>query len=346
MAFLKNAWYLAAWASEIGDRPLGRMIAGEPIAIFRQESGALAAIGDRCPHRFAPLHLGKVVGDAIECPYHGLHFGGNGHCVLNPHGKGNIPEAAQVPGYPLVERHRGIWIWLGDSDRADPVLIPDYAVMDSTPVSAIVENHLEANANYQLLTDNILDLTHADYLHAGSLGNGSVTQTMPSVREADDAVHADWWITGFPAPPALGMHLPEPAAPADHWLEVKWTAPGNMALRVGATPAGQPREAGIDSVSLHIMTPATDTTTHYFFANARNFKIDDPEMTVLFRELIANQFLGEDKPMIEAQQKMMGTTDLFSLKPVLLPQDVAAVRVRRKLESLIKKEQEEKHATT
>lgn len=338
MSYLRNAWYLAAWDYEVRDKPLGRLIAEQPIVIFRQSNGELCATGDRCPHRFAPLHMGKVVGDAIECPYHGLRFGAGGQCVHNPHGDGRISSRAKVPGYSIVERHRGVWIWLGNQERADVALIPDYSIVDSAPDTAVVQDYLRAEANYQLLTDNVLDLTHADYVHAGSLGNGGVTKTLPKVWEEDDAIFAHWWIANDMAVPSLANELPDPEAPTDQWLEVKWNAPGNMSLRVGATPTGRPREEGIDSTSLHIMTPETANSTHYFFANARQFRVDDPAINEVLKGIIANQFLGEDKPILEAQQKMMGTTDLFDLKPVFLPQDAAAVRARRKLDAMCAEE--------
>lgn len=340
MPFLDNAWYLAAWSSELGDQPLGRIIAGRHIVIFRQAEGTLCAVGDRCPHRFAPLHLGKVVGDAIECPYHGLRFGADGHCVFNPHGTGKIPAAAKVPGYPLVERHRGVWLWLGEAELADPGLIPDYSFLDDCPASALVVHLMETEGNYQLLLDNLLDLSHVDYLHVGSLSAGNFATTLPEVREAGTSVHADWWMGNSPVPPttAQSMNLSGPDIRLDQWLEVRWDAPCNLVLRAGATEPGAVREAGIDTLSLHALTPATETSTHYFFANTRNFRVDDAAMTALMKEIVANQFNGEDKPMIEAQQRMMGTADLFSLKPVLLPQDGAAVRVRRKLEQMIKAE--------
>jgi vanillate O-demethylase monooxygenase subunit len=237
-----------------------------------------------------------------------------------------------------LERHRGVWIWLGDPDRADASLIPDYSIVDSAPDTAVVQDYLRAEANYQLLTDNILDLTHADYVHAGSLGNGGVTKTLPKIWDEGDAVFVHWWIVGDKGVPALAHELPDPEAPTDQWLEVKWNAPASMSLRVGATLTGRPREEGIDSTSLHIMTPETATTTHYFFANARQFRVDDPAVNEVLKGIIANQFLGEDKPILEAQQKLMGTADLFGLKPLFLPQDAAAVRVRRKIEAMYAEE--------
>ena len=111
--FLRNYWYVAALDEEVRDRPLGRTILGEPVVLFRTADGALHAFEDRCPHRQLPLSMGKIVGDALQCHYHGLRFDGSGKCVRVP-GQDHIPQNARVRTYPVVERYRWIWIWMGD----------------------------------------------------------------------------------------------------------------------------------------------------------------------------------------------------------------------------------------
>ena len=129
--YLRNVWYVAAWDHEVpADRPLARTILGERLVFFRDADGRPQALFDRCPHRFAPLSMGKVVDGCIQCPYHGLQFGGDGACTRNPHGSGLIPKAAQVRSYPVVERWSVLWIWIGDAAQADPELIPNFRSMD------------------------------------------------------------------------------------------------------------------------------------------------------------------------------------------------------------------------
>ncbi|MCZ0954371.1 MAG: aromatic ring-hydroxylating dioxygenase subunit alpha [Rhodospirillaceae bacterium] len=340
MSFLENAWYLAAWQDELKNGELfHRTILNEPVVLYRREKGSVAAIGGRCPHRFAPLYEGKLKGDIVECPYHGLQFDSSGACIHNPHGNGFIPKTAKIRSYPVVEKHRAIWIWMGDPDAAHESGVPDYSFMTTTPDTAIITGYLPTAANYELLVDNIMDLSHADYLHAGSLGTGGeIGRTKPEIRVSGNDVCCSWWLANAPASPALAMCLPDPSAPADSWLEVTWSPPGNMKLRVGTTPAGKPREYGIDSNSLHIMTPESETATHYFFANTRDFRVDDEAFTNQIREIITTAFRDEDKPMIEAQQRSMGTTDMWSLNPVILSVDAGPVRVRRMLEKLIEAE--------
>ena len=86
------------------------------------------------------------------------------------------------------------------------------------------------------------------------------------------------------------------------------------------------------------MTPQSATATHYFFCSVRRFHPDDAELQQALKGIITRAFEQEDKPMLEKQQKRMGTHDLWSLRPVLLPIDTAAVRARRVLDRLIEKE--------
>ena len=115
-AYLRNAWYVAAWSDGVADGQLvPRTIMDEPIVLYRKADGAVAAIEDRCAHRFAPLSMGKIVGgDRIQCPYHGLEFDSSGACVRNPHGTKNIPPRARVKSYPVIEKHKAMWMWMGD----------------------------------------------------------------------------------------------------------------------------------------------------------------------------------------------------------------------------------------
>jgi phenylpropionate dioxygenase-like ring-hydroxylating dioxygenase large terminal subunit len=109
MAYLRNAWYLAAWylaawSSQLRTSELfQRRLLDEPLVLYRLTNGAPVALQDRCPHRVAPLHMGKIVGDALQCPYDGLRFSASGNCVLNPHGP--LPAAARIRSFPVVARY-------------------------------------------------------------------------------------------------------------------------------------------------------------------------------------------------------------------------------------------------
>ena len=337
MSFLRNCWYMAAWADEVGSEPLGRQILGEHVLFYRTETGAVTALSGRCPHRFAPLHLGKIINNAIQCPYHGLSFDATGTCVFNPQGNGATPKSVRLTHYPLIERFGGYWIWMGDADRADPSLLPQFDFLEDDGF-AVVRGYIYSDANYELMTDNILDLGHVDFLHAGSLGCEATIRAKTTVRQIGNRVECSRWMPDDMQSPVINWIFGRDGK-VDAWMDVCWEPPGLMTLTVGVTDVGASREEGSVIENVHFMTPETETTSHYFWANARAFRTDDAEFDKTLYEAGTAAFTLEDKPMIEAQQKMMGTIDLFSLKPALLAGDAAGVMARRTLTKLINQEQ-------
>ncbi len=105
MPFIMNAWYVAAWPREVeAGKILARTICGEPMVMFRDELGAVAALEDRCCHRELPLSMGWIENGTLRCGYHGLRYDGGGRCVEIP-GQSNIPPRVRVRRFPLVQRH-------------------------------------------------------------------------------------------------------------------------------------------------------------------------------------------------------------------------------------------------
>src|SRR5947207_11438674 len=104
--YLRNAWYVAAWSGELAPgRLVARTLLDEPVVLFRDDAGDPCALLDRCPHRFAPLSLGKLMdgGARLACPYHGLQFDREGVCRHNPHGAG--AGSISVRAFLVVERY-------------------------------------------------------------------------------------------------------------------------------------------------------------------------------------------------------------------------------------------------
>jgi vanillate O-demethylase monooxygenase subunit len=342
--YFRNAWYLAAFTDELeAGRMLARTVLGEPLVFFRSPDGSIASLFDRCPHRFAPLSAGKLCdgGASVECGYHGLRFDAQGACVRNPHGRGSVPQAARVKRYVAREINGMIWWWAGDPETADTGLIPDCSDVTAAPRDATVRGYLPTACHYQLLVDNILDLTHADYLHAGSLGSGALSRCRPKVEDLPgNNMRVSWISSGDYAPPAFDAQLRQQGQLTDQWTEVTWFAPSLMHLRVGATLQGEPRESGVEAMTWHIATPETAERTHYWYWSTRNFAIS-PEANAAIGPLIEYAFSQQDKPMLEAQQRRIGSSDFWSLLPILLQSDAAAVRVRRKLDALIQSAKEQ-----
>ncbi|QKR99778.1 aromatic ring-hydroxylating dioxygenase subunit alpha [Sphingomonas sp. CL5.1] len=339
MTYLRNCWYMAAWSGEVTAAPFARHILDEPILMFRKQDGDAVALTDRCPHRFAPLHLGKLDGDRIQCPYHGLKFNAEGRCVFNPQGAGATPAAASLRRYPLLERYGGLWIWMGDPTRADPALLPDYPFLEPGDRYAREQGYMHTKAYYELLSDNILDLGHVDFLHQGSLGCEATARAKPRTRQEGNRIYCDRWMPDARQGPLLNM-LFERDEPVDAWIDVVWDPPGLMLLHFGMTDVGSAREGARETLNVHFMTPESERSTHYFWAGCRSFRRDEPGLGDTLRAGVEAAFSLEDKPMIEAQQAMMGDADFWSLKPVLLQGDAAAVLARRTLAKLIEAEQE------
>ncbi|HWW65739.1 MAG TPA: aromatic ring-hydroxylating dioxygenase subunit alpha [Sphingomonadaceae bacterium] len=334
MKWLRNAWYQAGWGAELKPgEPLARTILGEPILFYRTQDDSVAALFDRCPHRFAPLSAGRIGEGAVTCGYHGLAFGPDGACVRNPHGP--ITSRMRVQAYPVAERHTALWIWMGEPGLADVALVPDLSFVDETPEAARIAGYMPTKANYQLLADNILDLSHADYLHPTTLG-GMMTEAKARSWEEEGKVVAEWLSEGCEPPPAFKAMVPE--GKADIWTQVVWSAPALMVLGTAAKPAGIARTAEDEAFTLHNMVPETATTTHYFFCSTRRFLPHDADFSALLRQTLTQAFEREDKPMLEKQQARMGTDDLWSLEPILLSTDAPAVRARRRLDRLIAEE--------
>ena len=330
-AWLENCWYQAAWSHELSaSRLLSRRILDRDVLLFRGPSGAVSAIDDRCPHRFAPLSAGTLKQGAIHCGYHGLGFDGQGRCVVNPHGA--IPATMRVRSYRVVERHQAVWIWMG-AGIPDEAPLPALDFIDQTPDTAKFFGYMDTAVNYQLLTDNILDLSHADFLHPTSLG-GIMIGAKTSMRQEGAAYVIQWLSEDCIPPPAYRSLIPPPSR-ADIWTEVRWQAPAVMILGTGADPTGAPRDPSRQATTLHNMTPASPTRTHYFFCSTRKFNVHDAAFNQVLSGLITEAFENEDKPMLEKQQRAIGTREFWSMKPMLLNIDIGAVKVRRMLADMI-----------
>jgi vanillate O-demethylase monooxygenase subunit len=340
MAYLRNVWYVACWASDVQPGELlARQICDEPVVFYRDEQGLPHALFDRCPHRFAPLSKGQLCdgGKSIQCGYHGLRFGADGKCNHNPHGDGRIPVAATVKSYPMVERWSLLWIWLGEPAKADPALIPSYPFLD-TEHWYVAQAQMEIDANYVLESDNILDLSHIEFLHPGTLGAGQSGEGKTTVTQEGHTVWSRRFVRGEVLPPFLyqATGLPD-KTPCDRWLDVRWDAPSYMYLQADIAPAGTPREQGILTPQVHLFTPASEQKTYYFYALAMPRALGEWAADAAQRSLagLREPFLQEDKPMVEAQQRALAGHSFWDLKPVLLDVDAPAVRARRVLEQLL-----------
>lgn len=336
--FLQNAWYVAGWTHELDrNQILARTIVDHPLVFYRTAGEGVVCLMDRCPHRFAPLSMGRIEGDSLRCGYHGIRFGPDGLCRENPHG--GVSKALRVRAYPVIERHRLLWVWIGEADLADSAHIPELPFIDRAPEASFISGYVPTQANHLLMVDNILDLTHADYLHPESLGGGSMTRSTASIQSMPhNSLRVTWIANDEPPLPIMRMNFPEPDARIDMWTEVQWWPSGVMTLITGGAPTGQPRSAGVNVQAVHIMTPATQSSTHYFYSNTRSFASDNAAVTESIAKALRFAFEQEDKPMIEGQQARIGSSDLLSLHPALQRSDGPSTQARRIFTRLVREE--------
>lgn len=335
--FLINQWYAAGFPSDFGTQPVLRTLLEQEIVFFRTESERLVALNDRCPHRFAPLHLGRVIGECLRCPYHGLEFGINGVCQRNPSCDGPIPPALKSYSYPLVEKDGVIWIWFGEQPADESRVLRWSEFSDGS--HDMVRGYMRIQAPHQLLVDNLMDLSHAEFLHPNLGGEGFNKRTQYSVHQDGNVVSANHWRPNVPVSKffsvAYGDQKPDHV---DHRAISRWYPPSNVHVEVGATGLGLPNSEGPTTLTSHLITPESETATHYFWTMARDFRLNDADFGQWLQSMVQSAFQNEDEPMIEAQFRKLGGQSFESLKPVLLPTDAATVKVRRILSSLLSKQ--------
>jgi phenylpropionate dioxygenase-like ring-hydroxylating dioxygenase large terminal subunit len=337
MTFLKNIWYMAGWGDELTDQLLSRRLFDRQIVLYRKQDGSIAALADRCPHRFAPLSLGTKSGDALQCGYHGLTFDGDGHCIHNPFAD-KIPAAAAVQSWAVTERYDMIWLWGGAPEQADPALIPDFSCVENSATVRAVHGYTLIEAPYEFATDNLMDLSHIEFVHKGSFaGAGVIFAGKHEVKEEGEALRSNWWMPGVKAPShTIGIYPPDMIT--DHWLDMRWNAPASMHLEIGATATGAPREAGVIVQQCHIVTPASATTAHYFWASTRTHDLTSPEVDAFLLQLFGQAFDEEDKPIIKAAYDNLEGQDFWDAKPLSLGIDGGGTRARRKIQAMLKAE--------
>lgn len=306
--FLKNCWYVAAWDHEVTREPLARTLLCEPIVLFRGKDGKAVALEDRCCHRALPLSMGKVVGDHLQCGYHGLEFDAAGNCVHVP-GQTHVPPDAAVRSYPLVERWKWVWIWMGDPALADEALIPNYWWFDHPQWEVVKGKYLRIDCNYELITDNLLDLSHLSYVHLQTLGTIDITEFPIKTEREKDMIRMTRWIIDRPAPPMF-QKLGNFAETVDRWQIVETFSPCHTQIMAGAIATGtidpeqgEPAE-GMHIRSLNAPTPETENSTFYFFGHARDFALGDAQVSADLFKMVSQTF-DEDVVILEAQQKML-----------------------------------------
>lgn len=338
--FLENVWYVAAYSDEISSKgALSRKILGRSVVMYRTENGDPIAMLDRCPHRFVPLSEGFISGDNVHCAYHGMVFAPDGRCIKIP-GQERIPDSARVATFPVVERHGFIWIWMGQADLADQTLIIDLP-WHVDPNWTASSGYTHFNADYRLISDNLLDLSHENYIHERTIGNAAnetIAEFPSKVSHVDGAMVIVYRVMPDIMPPPFFSLLRQSDNRINRWQAAIWVAPSVNMTDIGAYGVSEDRSAAFQGKVLHLLTPETETSTHYFWTMCRNKRLGDVELTRSIRQALSDTF-DEDKVMLEKQQIAVAASS-GPLPGVAIAVDNGPMGARRVLSSLIKKEKE------
>jgi phenylpropionate dioxygenase-like ring-hydroxylating dioxygenase large terminal subunit len=345
--YLLNSWYAFAFANEVAaTQPFARKLLDADLVAYRCTDGKPVVLHDRCPHRFAPLSEGRVFDNDIQCPYHGLRFSPDGACSRNPHARDHGPlRAAKVQSFPVLERYGVIWVWPGEPTAANPAALPAITFLEETHRYSYVQGLIRVRANYQLVVDNLLDLSHAAFIHPefarpGISAEQALAATTSKLIRGERQIRNERLRVGLPAPPAsvelFGVPGDRPSMVKSH---MTWHPPAILEFDVGSWEEGVSEQDGVLLPQLHIISPETEFSSHYFFINGRNRRLHDPQVDAALLRVFDRAFRQQDEPIIEFVQRRMGQiSDINELHPVLLAIDAAPVAARRMLTRLIEAE--------
>ena len=331
--FLRNQWYTAATSAELGEKPVARTICNEPMVIFRGGDRSVAALTDRCPHRKAPLSSGEVVGNEIQCGYHGIRFARDGTCTHVP-GNAVVGRSFRARSFPVREIHGLVFVWLGEA-IPDETLIPDFSENLKVGWTGVYGT-LHVKGNYQLLIDNILDLTHVVFVHKTTLAGGGVAETPLEVEVKDEVVRAQRLMRNVDTAPiykaARNLH-----GKIDRWQFLEFRPPIYARITLGAREAGSDLPFGTPThIVLNSFTPETERTTHYFWSTVRSWGLEDESVSKIYKDMTDLAF-AEDARIVEMQQRLIDS-DTSGAPLVSLAFDRASVGARRIIQRKLEEE--------
>ncbi|OUL30229.1 3-chlorobenzoate-3,4-dioxygenase [Nostoc sp. T09] len=157
-----NHWYVVARSSEVTKKPVGVVLWQQAIALYRDDTGTIHALDDCCPHRQVKLSHGQVVGNGLECAYHGWRFDSSGKCVAVPYLADNqkLPSC-KIRRYPVKEQDGFIWLFPGnESPSVEPLGLPEWEHLNYIATVSVIN----CNAHYSYLIENLMDMYHG-HLH-------------------------------------------------------------------------------------------------------------------------------------------------------------------------------------
>ena len=337
--YILNSWYVAGFADEFEFNQLkGHKICDKPIVTWRTRDGEVVAFDNRCRHKRMPLSEGRIMPDGtLECAYHGLCYDSSGACVAVPsHPDGNIPTQLQLTPYPVIEKDGLVWIWPGEAAKSHNVEPPATPEIASCDWESIHSEPMQVKANYLLLIENLMDITHFYPLHDGNIGDIYNSRIPVKLTEGEVGgnrfVKTIRHVEGYQQPPFLADWFVYDIVDRDHTHCM--VSPGLTRVEMRVAPPGELDQ--LDKIRgytlFHTHTPIDDT--HHVWRWCVNCKVDhmskgDPNISAARR--VATMFpevVAQDLWALEKQQEMFAFADDDYMEVFLKP-DKALRRIRQ-----------------
>jgi phenylpropionate dioxygenase-like ring-hydroxylating dioxygenase large terminal subunit len=280
--------------------------------------------------------MGIKEGDNVRCRYHGLLIDSDGRAIEMPVRSERTHRSICTKVYPVAERHRFVWVWIGDVEKADPALIPDFWPC-SHPLWTFDGGYYHIKCDYRLVIDNLMDLTHESYVHQGSIGQPEILEARIETKTRGEEVIVSRWMAGIDAPPFWRNALKRDG-PVDRWQICHFLPPSSVIIDVGvaSVAAGatlQSHDQGVRGFVIDALTPESHHTSHYFWGMARNFDVADLGFTARFKKQQGGVFM-EDVVVLEAQQQSILANPHLALKAFSI--DSGGVRARLIIDRLLR----------
>ncbi len=332
--FIFDEWYCAGFSTDFGPQLVTRKLLGQQVVFYRTSTGEVVALEDRCAHRSFPLSAGRLECDHIVCGYHGFTYDTHGNCVKVP-SQERAPKNVGVRRYPLREIGRVVWIWMGDEAKAVNTAPPvqPWMVDDGWQSST---GYLHLKASYINMHENLLDLSHIEYLHAATLGRGAPGLAAAPIETKIDGSNI-----------SVGRRV-EPAELAPVFASTTGLGGIKTAARVSRTDYISPafeqvgatyfdgslpesERAQFEVRTAHLLTPESQYTTHYFIDHTWNWSITDPHLLEVMHRGLFDAFEEDVEGLALVEATLAAREGDPAFYEVSVGSDGPAVAVRRLL---------------
>ena len=296
---IHSCWYIAGLVHEFSRELQQRFLLGKSVLMYLSTDGKPVLLQNRCAHRSFPLHHGRLEEDNVVCMYHGLKYNPLGACIHAPMIDRPAPHA-KLHRYPTVVRGPLVWAWMGDPALANEAEIPatDWLADDGWVSGS---GYVHVKANYVGLQENLLDLTHFSYLHAGNIGTPEWVNSPFEVTIEAKRVRVLRQLRNAPPPKiyavAMGLtHRDKVHRVSDAWFQSPAMNVAYTHIEDVAAAADEKRKYHVNI--LHLITPETQHSMHYWAFISRDFALQDVGVSKWLTDSVMQAF-NEDREALE-----------------------------------------------